>query len=114
MLAMVIYLFFSGFSTSCVLVERGIDGLYVGLGTIYLLFIEQCSAEELATVNALGLMINSSMRSIGPVFATSLFAVTVDHKLLGGTLVYWVCFVGVVVATLVNELIPESPVNRGE
>lgn len=86
----------------------------ISLGTIYMLFIDHSTQEELATVNALGQMMNSSLRSLAPVFATSLFAVSVENNILGGTLVYWICSAGVMVATWVSTRIPKSGDKRCE
>lgn len=87
---------------------------YACYGTIYMLFIDHTTDEELATVNALGQMINSSLRSLAPVFATSLFAVSVEKNILGGTLVFWICSVGVAMAVWVTTKIPKSGSKRRE
>lgn len=81
---------------------------------MFMLTIEMASEKELATMNALGQMVNSSMRTIAPVFATSLFAASIDKHLMGGTLVYWVCFSGMVGGAILSEWIPTSPSKRGD
>lgn len=66
----------------------------MGLGTL-LMFITASAPTKnaLGVINGLGQTSSSIARAIGPAFATSLFAASKEHNLLGGNAVFIVLFV---------------------
>ena len=73
------------------------------------------SRRSLGTVNGLAQMVASGSRAIGPWFATSLFAASIKHNLLGGNLVWMilalVALLGVVAACRIPT---DRPVHDNE
>jgi hypothetical protein len=77
-------------------------------GTIFL-FVRAASPTPaaLGATNGLSQTIASLMRAVGPACATSLFAVSREHQLMGGHLVYFVYFLIAAVTVAASFLLPE-------
>ncbi|KAG8990464.1 hypothetical protein FRB94_000283 [Tulasnella sp. JGI-2019a] len=75
---------------------------YSSFGCIFLFITAAAEKSQLGATNGIAQTVVSLMRMIGPASATSLFALTMEDNLLGGTLVYWVLigltFVALIVA----------------
>jgi hypothetical protein len=67
------------------------------------------SRSALGATNGLAQTTTSIMRSIGPAGATSLFALSIEHNLLGGSLVYVVLCIVASGAMAATALLPEKP-----
>jgi hypothetical protein len=65
-------------------------------GCIFIYFNDSAPTKAtLGAVNGLAQTTASTVRTFAPLTASSLFAFSQQHNLLGGTLVYWVvCFFG--------------------
>ncbi|KAF8519192.1 MFS general substrate transporter [Gautieria morchelliformis] len=70
------------------------------------------SRSALGATTGLAQTVASTMRAIGPAGATSLFALSVEHNLLGGTLVYWVLCLVSAGGTLAATRLPAMPWRR--
>jgi hypothetical protein len=64
------------------------------------------SRSALGATTGLAQTVASVMRAIGPAAATSLFSLSVEHNLLGGTLVYLVLCLVSAGGTLTATLLP--------
>ncbi|KAG1746347.1 hypothetical protein EDB19DRAFT_353570 [Suillus lakei] len=63
-------------------------------GTIFLLITASAPTNNvLGTINSLGQTSASVARAVGPALATSLFALSKEHNLLGGNAVYVVLII---------------------
>lgn len=78
------------------------------LGTIFL-FIRSAAPtrEALGATNGVAQTMASFMRTVGPVCATSLYAVSREHQLLGGNLVYVVLLLVTAVTLSASFLLPK-------
>ncbi|KDQ16700.1 hypothetical protein BOTBODRAFT_129590 [Botryobasidium botryosum FD-172 SS1] len=65
------------------------------------------SRAQLGATNGLAQAVASLMRAIGPYSATSLFAFSIDHNVLGGTFVYWVLLFIAVMGIAVGTMLPK-------
>jgi hypothetical protein len=65
--------------------------------------------DSLGAVNGLAQTATSIMRALGPVSATSFFAISVEKNLLGGNFVYFVLILLTIVAFAAAQLLPDEP-----
>ena len=70
--------------------------IYMGYGCSFLFTVDSAPTPALlSSTNGLAQLTSTVIRSIGPTLASSLFSVTIQRRLMGGTMVYWVlCAVG--------------------
>jgi len=62
----------------------------------------------MGSTSGLAQTVSAFMRTVGPAFATSLFAFSVEHNLLGGRMVYLIMLVFVVMAICATLILPET------
>lgn len=58
--------------------------------SVYIFVIDSANERTLGSINGLAQMVASVLRGVAPVLASSLYSVSLEQKLLGGTFVYWV------------------------
>jgi hypothetical protein len=64
---------------------------------LYIYFSDAAPTKSaLGVINGLGQTVACSVRKFAPLLASSLFSVTHQHNLLGGTMVYWILWVFVI------------------
>ncbi|KAJ7671510.1 major facilitator superfamily multidrug-resistance, DHA1 sub-family [Mycena polygramma] len=66
------------------------------------------SRASLGSVNGLAQMVGTVLRSIAPSFSSSLFALSAEHQIAGGNLVYYVLIVLALVAARCTLLLPRK------
>jgi hypothetical protein len=66
------------------------------------------SKRALGTINGLAQTVGVSCRIFAPSVASSLFSLSVQHNLLGGTLVYLILAIGVLCGFFVSLGLPEK------
>jgi hypothetical protein len=80
------------------------------LGAIFIFLTAAVpSRSAFGATTGLAQTLTSIMRAIGPAGATSLFALSVEHNLLGGALVYAVLCTFCAGGTLAAALLPAMP-----
>ncbi|KAG2127825.1 MFS general substrate transporter [Suillus cothurnatus] len=87
----------------------------MGLGTL-LMFITASAPTKnaLGAINGLGQTSSSVARAIGPAFATSLFAASKEHSLLGGNAVFVILFMLAGALRWLGSQLPDELENRDE
>ena len=58
--------------------------------SVYIFVIDSANERTLGSINGLAQMVASVLRGVAPVLASSLYSVSLEKKLLGGTFVHWV------------------------
>ncbi len=76
-------------------------------GSIHVVIAETTPKPVLGSINGVVQMTGCIMRTIGPAFASSLFSVSLEKRLLGGNLVYVVLYVVVLVGIRLSLLLPQ-------
>lgn len=66
------------------------------------------SSASLGSVNGLAQMVGTVLRSLAPSFASSLFALSVEHRIAGGNMVYFVLVAVALVAVRCTLLLPRT------
>ncbi|KAG1821052.1 major facilitator superfamily domain-containing protein [Suillus subaureus] len=66
------------------------------------------SRELLGATNGLAQTLGSMMRAIGPIAVSSLFALSLENNLLGGTAVYWIMCMIVILVLCFSTYLPKS------
>ncbi|KAF4614202.1 hypothetical protein D9613_007949 [Agrocybe pediades] len=86
--------------------------IYMAYGSLQIVLVE-CVPEggPLGTVNGVGQMLGSGMRSIAPAFATSLFSVSIQRDLVGGNMVYYILLAVTIIAVRCSAFLPARPVS---
>ncbi|KIM84952.1 hypothetical protein PILCRDRAFT_817783 [Piloderma croceum F 1598] len=67
----------------------------------------------LGAVNGLGQTVACSARIFAPLIASSLFSVTHQHNLLGGTMVYWILWMFVIAGVYASSKLPRHLKSQG-
>jgi MFS family permease len=81
-----------------------------GTGSIQIMFVEYAPGKAaLGSTNGIGQMIASGMRSFAPTIASSLFSVSLQHKLVGGYMVYYILLGIIIVGMRLSVLLPTRP-----
>lgn len=79
-------------------------------GSIQIMFVEYAPGKAaLGSTNGIGQMIASGMRSFAPTIASSLFSVSLQHKLVGGYMVYYILLGIIIVGMRLSVLLPTRP-----
>jgi hypothetical protein len=65
---------------------------YVSPGAIHVIIAESAPKPLLGSINGLVQMTGSTMRTIAPTFASSLFSMSIQEQILGGNFVYVVMY----------------------
>ena len=71
------------------------------------------SKSALGAVNGLAQTVACSVRIFAPLIASSLFSVTHQHNLLGGTMVYWILSVFVMAGMYASSQLPKQLKSQG-
>ena len=70
------------------------------------------SHETLGTLNAIALAAQSGLRAVGPAIATSIYAIGVKYRILGGQL-FWLCIIVLAIGLLgLLRLLPEKAAGK--
>jgi MFS family permease len=72
--------------------------IYAAYGCSFI-FIVDCapSKASLGATNGLAQMVSTVMRTVSPTLASSLFSISIEQRIMGGTMVYWVlCAIGTI------------------
>jgi len=74
---------------------------------LFLYFSDSAPTKSaLGAINGLAQTVACSVRIFAPLIASSLFALTHQHNLLGGTMVYWVLWVFVIAGMYASSQLP--------
>jgi hypothetical protein len=80
----------------------------IKLGGMQIIIVENTSKETLGAANGISQAVASGLRGVAPTVASSLFSISLERRLLGGNLVFYLLFcVGVLGIRLVS-LLPNS------
>ena len=88
--------------------------MFRSTGCVFIFLTSAAPRSALGATTGLAQTTTSIMRSLGPAGATSLFALSMEHNLLGGGLVYVVLCSLTAGATAATSLLPETPWVREE
>lgn len=80
---------------------------YMSYGAIHVVIAETTPKPVLGSINGIVQMTGCTMRTIGPVFASSLFSVSLEKRLMGGNFVYVVLYAVVVVGIRSSLSLPQ-------
>lgn len=84
--------------------------MILNAGSLQVIIIESVPpGGPMGTANGLAQMASSGSRSVAPTFATSLFALSLQHNLAGGNFVYIVCFSIALLGICGVSFLPEDP-----
>lgn len=82
-----------------------IDGLQ---GSFFILLSEAVPSQSLGALNGLAQTVACTMRIFAPFTSSSLFSLSQERNLLGGTLVFWVIELVAILGVVASRQIVES------
>jgi hypothetical protein len=82
---------------------------------LYIYFSDSAATKSaLGAINGLGQIVACSVRIFAPLLTFSLFSVTHQHNLLGGTMVYWILWVFVIAGMYASCHLPKHLKSQAE
>lgn len=99
-----------GFVVACIVIQLGFQMMiYMAYGSLQVVLVENVpEGGPMGIVNGLAQMLGSGMRSLAPTFASSLFSVSLQRKLAGGNMVYYVLLAMTLVGIRCTALLPKK------
>ncbi|KAF9048748.1 major facilitator superfamily multidrug-resistance, DHA1 sub-family [Panaeolus papilionaceus] len=103
-----------GFVIACIIIQLSFQIMFpMAYGAVQVILVENTPENGgMGTVNGVGQMVASAMRSIAPTFASSLYAISLQKGYLGGNMVYYVLLGMALVGLRLSFLIPKKPKKR--
>ncbi|KAH9481768.1 Major facilitator-type transporter psiT2 [Psilocybe cubensis] len=100
----------NGFVAVCIALQLSFQTMiYMAYGSLQVLIVEAVpEGGPMGTVNGVAQMLGCAMRTIAPTFASSLFSISLQKKLAGGDMVYYVLIAITVVGIRCSALLPNK------
>ncbi|PPQ68704.1 hypothetical protein CVT25_012105 [Psilocybe cyanescens] len=95
-----------GLVTGCIVVQLCSQSMiYMAYGSLQVVIIESVpEGGPMGTINGVAQMLGSGMRTLAPTFSSSLFSVSLQRKLAGGNMVYYIMMVITMVGIRYQEM----------
>ncbi|PPR03542.1 hypothetical protein CVT24_007029 [Panaeolus cyanescens] len=103
-----------GFVIACIVIQLSFQMMIsMAYGAVQVTLVENTPEEGgMGTVNGVGQMVASAMRSISPTFASSLYSITLQKGYMGGNMVFYVLLILSIIGFRLSFLIPEKRKQR--
>ncbi|KAH9481773.1 Major facilitator-type transporter psiT2 [Psilocybe cubensis] len=99
-----------GFVIASIVIQLGFQSMiYMAYGSLQVILVE-CVPEggPMGTVNGVAQMLGSGMRSLAPTFASSLFSISLQRKLAGENMVFYILMALTLTAMRASKLLPDT------